>query len=45
MKKNNQNESSDDENADEKNVDASSSGFIPCYFDDDRRYSGLLEAD
>ena len=45
MKKNNQNESLEDEIADEKNADASSSDFISCYFNDDRRYSGLLEDD
>jgi len=46
MKNNNQNESAEDETvADEKNVDASSSDFIFCYFNDDRPYSGLLEED
>jgi hypothetical protein len=45
MKNNNQNESAEDETVDEKNVDASSSDFISCYFNDDRRYSGLLEDD
>lgn len=45
MKNNNQNESAEDETIDEKNVGVSSSEFIPCYFDDDRPYSGLLEAD
>lgn len=45
MKQNNQNESSEDEIVDEKNVDGSSSDFISCYFNDDKPYCGLLEDD
>lgn len=45
MKNNNQNESAEDETVDEKNIDVSSSEFIPCYFNDDKPYCGLLEDD